>query len=122
MLNKAIKKIQDEIKKNKDDKYIQVIGEYLLEHLKTSPAVAEKILQPDKTIAKSFNELEKVARQRRKGKNYAYIPPQEGFQIVFKYFGISSPVSPAPAATSNPAPVPEAKPASFNVCLEDLLL
>jgi hypothetical protein len=119
MLNDARTKIQTEMDQNASDQYIQVIGDFILQHLEANPGDAAKIMQADKTIAKSFNELEKAARARKNNKSYAMIPPQEGLTIVLKYFGIQGEAivtSPAPLA-----PVLEKKSVDFDVRLEDLL-
>jgi hypothetical protein len=119
MLNDARTKIQTEMDQNASDQYIQVIGDFILQHLEANPGDAKKIMQPDKTIAKSFNKLEKAAWAKKNNKNYAMIPPQEGLTIVLKYFGIQGEAivtSPTPLT-----PVPEKKSADFNIRLEDLL-
>lgn len=63
---------------------------YIEENLRkkiTSDEVAEKILQEGKTLAGALEEIEKEARKRAVG-NVGLIPPGEGLEIVYKYFGI----------------------------------
>lgn len=84
MLDKAIKKINDEIEKNP---YVKVIGEYLLGVIADNEGAAEKILAADKTIMKSLEAMRKAAEKNKVG-NMAMISDEEGFAIVLKYFEI----------------------------------
>lgn len=120
MLDQAIAKIKDEMTKNQSDHFIQEVGKFLLQHLESNPAAAERILNTDKTIAKSFNELEKTARQRKGNKNYAHIPPQEGFEIILKFFGIDAGAGQAQVVAVQPAPK-KAAAVDFDISLDDLL-
>lgn len=86
MLNKAIKKINDEIEKEKNP-YVKVIGEYLLKVIADNEGAAEKILAADKTIMKSLEAMRKAAEKNKVG-NMAMISDEEGFAIVLKYFEI----------------------------------
>lgn len=88
MLNKAIKKINEEIEKVSNP-YVKVVGEFLLKQLKAIPEAAEKILAKDKSILKSLDEMQKAAQKKRVG-NCAVLTDQEGFEIVLKYYGIES--------------------------------
>ena len=94
MLNKAIEKIKIEMETNKKNSYIQVVGEFLLQHLQVNQGDAEKIVQGEKTIEMSLAEMRKAAEKNKNG-NYAMFTPQEGFEIVLKYYGIdgASPIS-----------------------------
>ncbi|MEN6325818.1 MAG: hypothetical protein ABFD18_06390 [Syntrophomonas sp.] len=123
MLEQAINKIKTEMDKNKNDSYIQVIGEFLLQQLKVNPVAADKIMAADKTIAKSIDAMATEARKKAKG-NRAMLTDAEGYAIVLKYFGIEGPVNVpvAPVTTPQADPVPEKKAdVGFNVKLEDLL-
>lgn len=86
MINKAITKINDEMKKE-NNPYVKLIGEYLLEVIKNNETAAEKILDKDKSIMKSSEEMRKAAEKVKVG-NMAMISDEEGFSIVLKYFGI----------------------------------
>lgn len=119
MLDKAIEKIKKEMESNKNNMYIQAVGSFLLQYLGTNPGAAEKILNTEKTIAKSLDEMRKVAAKKKVG-NCAVLTDQEGFEVVLKYFGINDKVD--KVDTTNI--IPEVKPAakkSFNVKLDDLL-
>ncbi|MDB5056347.1 MAG: hypothetical protein JWM44_4397 [Bacilli bacterium] len=106
MITKAIGKIQAEMDGNKANSYIQAVGGFLLTQVTAFPADAEKIMTADKTIAKSFDEMRKVAEKKKVG-NCAFLSPQEGFDFVLKYFGIkgAAMVSDAPTAVSAAAAI-----------------
>jgi len=85
MLEKAIKKIKDEMEKEKNP-YVKVIGDFLLNHLANDPGSAEQILADDKkTIFKSIDAMRKAAK--RAG-SCAMLSDAEGYAVVLKYFGI----------------------------------
>lgn len=119
MTEKAILKIRTEMNQNTNQPYIQVVGEFLLQHLENNPKSAEKILNPDKTIAKSLDEMQKEAQKKQVG-NCAVLTDQEGFTIVLKYFGVetSGPLDYTPPTPSRPAAKANT---DFDVQLEDLL-
>lgn len=119
MAEKAISKLKDEMDKNLNNPYIQVVGGYLLQQLESTPDIAEKIMATDKTIGKSLDEMRKVADGKKVG-NCAVLTDREGFEVVLKYFGIEA--STAPVDTAGTAPVATPKTESdFDVKLEDLL-
>ncbi|WP_338547799.1 Cas9 inhibitor AcrIIA9 family protein [Emergencia sp. JLR.KK010] len=51
-------------------------------------AVAEKILKDDKKLEDCFKKMKEVARSRQKN-GCAYIPNEEGFEIIRDYYGIT---------------------------------
>ena len=83
VINKAISKITAECE-NKD--YLIPFEEYLTS-ICTTDIIAEKILQENKTLQGCFDAMKAVARKRAVG-GAAYIPPEEGFQIIRDYYGI----------------------------------
>lgn len=125
MLQKAIEKVKSEMDQNKNNPYIQAVGDFLLQYLNTNPRDAEKVINSEKAIEKSLGEMRKAAEKKKVG-NYAVLTGQEGFDIVLKYFGIegygTSYIStPASGAVLKPE-VPECKPkVDFDIKLEDLL-
>lgn len=93
MITKAIEKINDEINKYDNEPTIKIIGEFLLQQLANNPDVAEKILNPEKTIAKSLEEMKKVAeksieKSKKAGAITVALTDQQGFEIVLKYYDI----------------------------------
>jgi hypothetical protein len=117
MFDKATAKITAEMNQNKNDAYIQVIGEFLARYLAANPGEAEKILAPDKTIKNSLDAMRKEAEKHKSG-NCAVLTDAEGFAVVLKYFGIDS--AAAVVTPEEPPAAPKPAPA-FDVRLEDFL-
>lgn len=89
MLEQAIAKLKAEMEANKTNAYVQAIGQFLIEHVKSNPASAEKIMANSKTVAGSLDAMRKEAEKKRTG-NFAILTPQEGFSIALEYFGIDA--------------------------------
>lgn len=85
-MQKAVKKLNDEMKKDKNS-YVQAVGGFLLKHLEENPDSAENINVAEKTIAGSLNEMKKEASKQRVG-GVAVLTDAEGFATVLKYFSI----------------------------------
>jgi len=107
VVNEAISKLQTEMEQAQNNSYVQVVGGFLLKHLDSNPVVAEKILDPDKTIIKSLDAMREEARKNQVG-GVGVLTDAEGFAVVLKYFGIEEAATPAPGA-------------GFIVKLDDLL-
>jgi hypothetical protein len=93
MIAKAIEKIETEMKQHEKDRSIQSIGNFLLQQLSKNPENAEKIINIDKSIAKSMDymrkEVEKtIIKAKKTGGITCMITDAEGFEIVLKYYGI----------------------------------
>jgi hypothetical protein len=121
MIAKAIEKIKAEIDSNKTNTYVQIIGGFLLDYLDKNPQAAEKIMDKEKTITKSLEDMRNAASKKKTG-NFAMLSDREAFGIVLKYYGIDGapgvyvpPGSPAPV---QPKPVKEI---DFDISLNDLL-
>ncbi|MFS8214787.1 hypothetical protein [Paenibacillus sp. S29] len=115
-MEQATKKLKAEMDKSKN-KYVKVIGEFLLQHIQGNPQDADKLLDKDKTIAKSLNAMRKAAEKVKEG-NMAMLSDAEGFAVVLEYFGIDGESQVVQTVSTVPS-----KPsvASFDVSLEDLL-
>ena len=85
MKDKAIAKITEEAMKI-DDPVAFAIEEHLTQ-LCTSNTVAEKLLAEDKSLKQAYDNVWAEARKRKKG-NCAYIPPEEDYEMVDKYYGL----------------------------------
>ena len=85
MINRAIKKITDEMMKI-DDPLAQMVEEHLTEKC-TNVVVAEKLLAPGKSLKQLHQQIWDEARKRKKG-NGAYIPDEEIYQMADDYYGI----------------------------------
>lgn len=59
--------------------------EYLMSIM--TDAVALKILVEDKTLEGAYEKMKDIARKRAVN-GAAYIPPEEGFEIIRSYYGI----------------------------------
>lgn len=128
MLEKAIKKLESEIKQNNSDPYIKVIGDFLIQHVNNNPLDSEKILFEEKTISKSLDEMTSVAKKKAV-KGRAMLMDQEGFAIVLKYYGIDGVVKAVapPIAVESTPPIVQPKELEkktsigFDVKLEDFM-
>ncbi|MDP4146083.1 MAG: hypothetical protein Q8936_16605 [Bacillota bacterium] len=131
MIEEAKKKIKDEMEKSKDN-FTKDIGNYLLQQIEINTKAAEKIVTGDKTIQGAIEKMTKIAEKRvvRKG-NMAVVrmTPEEGFEIVAKYYGFEGvqteiKVEEVIAPIVKEVPVTEApkkEKAKFEVNIEDLL-
>ncbi|MCY9733132.1 hypothetical protein M5X17_05075 [Paenibacillus alvei] len=117
MLDQAKAKLQAEMAGAKDNDYVQFVGQYLLNHIESNPEDASKVMVEEKSIVKSLEAMRKAAEKKRKG-NVAMLTPQEGFAVVFEYYGIKSPES-VPAVPVVPAEVKVVD--EFDIDLDDLL-
>lgn len=115
-MEQALAKIHDELDKNKDNEYIQCIGAYLADYLRSNPGAAANIMAEGKTIAGSLDAMRKVAEKKKKG-NMAVLTPAEGYKAVLEYYEIqgNQPTTSKPS-TQQPAVKP-----GFSVSLTDLL-
>ncbi|MDF2892515.1 MAG: hypothetical protein K0R80_2882 [Clostridia bacterium] len=124
MLNQALAKINDEINQNSKDPYIQTVGRFLLQHIKANPEAADKILTTDKTIAKSLDVMRQEA-QKKQVNRCGMFTPEEGFNIVLKYFEIKSEIPASATADMEQSiqkPANEKKASTdFDIKLEDLI-
>jgi len=115
-MQEAIKKLQAEMDSSKNNPYVKVIGEFLIKHIEANPASADKMLDADKTIAKSLEAMKNEAKKKQHN-GMAMLTDTEGFAIVLKYFGVQD--EPVPFKTEQHSPGPE-KP-NFDVKLDDFL-
>ena len=85
MKDKAIAKITAEAMKI-DDPVAFAIEEHLTERC-TTDAAAVLLLAEDKSLKKAYDMVWAEAKKRRKG-SCAYIPPEEVYDMVDKYYGL----------------------------------
>lgn len=86
-MKEAIDKINQEMEENKDNPYIQYIGQYLLDYIEKNPQHSENITKEDKSIAGSLKFMNEKAKKIQKN-GMAMFSQEEGFAIVLEYFGI----------------------------------
>lgn len=123
MLDKAITKLRAEMDQKANNPYVQVIGNFLINHVRGNPADAVTIASSDKTIEKSLDEMRREAEKKKVG-NCAVLTDDEGFAIVLKYFGIRTGTIKQPEKNAAPETTPAAatvSPKSFDINLDDLL-
>ena len=97
MKDKAIEKITKEAMAI-DDPVAFAIEEHLTNRCTTN-AVAALLLTEDKSLKKAYDMVWAEAKKRRKG-NCAYIPPEEVYDMVDKYYGLDQPGKKAPQTAS----------------------
>ncbi|MBH0171044.1 Cas9 inhibitor AcrIIA9 family protein [Fictibacillus sp. 18YEL24] len=101
MTKHAVTKLNDEMTSNKNNPYVQVVGNFLLQKLKKHPGAAEKILNKDKNILKSLDAMRKEAEKVKVG-NCAVLTDEQGFNIVLNYFEIKENVDIKPKPKNTP--------------------
>lgn len=117
--NKAIAKLDAEIEKEKRNRAIAVIGEYLINLATAHPEVAEKLADTNKTLAGAYDAMYKEARKKQYN-HCAVLTDEEGFEIVCEYFGIDYQPS-GMDKTRKPMMPPVETAAVLNIELDDLL-
>ena len=88
MIDKAIKRITEEMMK-KNDPLARLIEEHLTEKC-TTEGIAAKLLDPAKTLEEIHEKIWAEARKRKEG-NGAFIPDQEIYDMIDEYYGIAGP-------------------------------
>jgi pantoate kinase len=93
MITNATEKLKAEMKLHDKEESIQKIGNFLLQQLSENPEVAEKLLDPNKSIVKSLenmqNEVKKsIEKLKKTGVVTAVLTDEEGLKLVLKYYGI----------------------------------
>jgi hypothetical protein len=111
MLKKAMLKLESEITAaGKDDEYTPFVGSQLMDHIRLNPNDAVLILADNRTIKGSLKAVGDEAEKKKKQGTVMFTPNQ-GMEIILKYFGINTnePKTTAAAVTN------------FNVSLDDIL-
>lgn len=89
MVEQAMAKLQAELRVDGVHPYVSAIGNFLMDHIKDNPSAAEKIMAEGKTIVGSMKEMRKEA-EKVKVDNCAVLTGEQGFEIVLKYFDITT--------------------------------
>ncbi|ASS66395.1 MULTISPECIES: hypothetical protein [unclassified Paenibacillus] len=112
MLQQAMQKLQAETVANQKNKYIQVIGAFLMKHLESHPEHATGIIEEGKSILGSLDAM-KAEAKKQASNGVGVLTDEEGFAIVLQYFGVKPPeAEPVAAAIASPV---------FKSTLDDLL-
>lgn len=85
MIERAIEKIKQEINSQKNNLYVQVIGDYLLKQIEINRDAAKKICSENKSIEKSIKEIEKIARKESKS-NTLVLSENGIYKIIRDYY------------------------------------
>lgn len=91
MINKAIEKITKEMM-SIDTPFAIAIEEHLTGICKTQ-AVAEKILNPEKSLKGACKYIKDKAHKQVKGSGVAVISDQDGYRMAEEYFDIEKTAS-----------------------------
>lgn len=83
----AAAKINAEMQKDPQNLYMEIIGHYVIDR-SAEEADAVCVLADKKTLAGAMDSVMKVARAKAQG-NTAVLLPDEVFDTVDKYFGLS---------------------------------
>ncbi|MDP2947324.1 MAG: hypothetical protein Q8N88_04350 [Nanoarchaeota archaeon] len=84
-VHESISKLRDEMVLE-NVPYINAIGDYLINHLNLNPSFSVYILNSEKSIKGSLNEMIKVAKSHSKDNSMACISDSDGFEVVLNYF------------------------------------
>lgn len=90
-MQEAIKKIREEMERNKGDLFTVETGKYVLTQIETNKEASKKISAGTKTIAGALAYLQGEAKKRAKsGDTCVMMTNSEGFEIMSKYFGFEN--------------------------------
>lgn len=85
MIDKAIEKINAEMQKAPSDRYLEILGHYVID--RCDEALAAKIAG-GKTLKDAMTAVERKASANRGGLRVVPMTPDEVFGEVDKYFGL----------------------------------
>lgn len=104
MIDQAIEKINAEMQKDPANRYMEIIGHYIID--RCDEVLAAKIAD-GKTLKDAMESVVRVARKRQRG-NVATLTPDEVFGEVDKFFGLSTDTAAQWKAMGFPVVVPAA--------------
>lgn len=88
MIEKAIEKIKEEIEENKNS-YTEIIGNYVIQHIEINQQATEAIINEEKTLAGSLEQMRKEALKVKQG-DIAIRTDEQAFKIIRDYFGFEN--------------------------------
>lgn len=88
MQEEAIKKINDEMQKDPNNTYAEIIGHYVIDRCE-SAAVAALVLADGKNLKGAMEAVVAAARKVKSG-NVAVLTPDKVFGEVDRYFGMNT--------------------------------
>lgn len=92
----AIKKINEEIQKQPENRYLALVGEHIIDQITTEDK-AEKVLQEKRTMKGAMKEILGKARKQKYG-NYAAVEDAVVYRWAREYFGLGEEANPQMAA------------------------
>lgn len=98
MIQKAIIKINTEMQKAPNDKYLEALGHHVIDTI-TTEGNAKAVMNEKKTLAGAMAEVKGAARKMATN-GVAIMADDDVYAIVDKYFGISA----APSVPTVPTP------------------
>ena len=101
----VFEKINAEMQKEPANKYMEIIGHYVLDRC-TDETCAAKAADEKKTLKGAMAEIMKEAGKHQHG-NVAVLMPADVFGTVDKYFGFKTDEAAQVAAMSGAAPAPK---------------
>lgn len=86
MIHQAIEKINAEMQKRPDDRYLEAVGQHVIDHC-TSERTAGSILEEGKSLAGCMQSIRGEAQKRARD-GVAVIADGEVYAMAERYFGI----------------------------------
>ena len=83
----AIEKINQEMQKNPDDAYTEIVGQYVIDRC-MDPLCSKLAEKGGKTLKGAMDAVLEAAKKKKKG-NCAVLVPSQVFGAVDAYFGFS---------------------------------
>lgn len=90
MIDKAIEKINAEIQKDPSDRYMEIVGHYIID--RCDEALAARIAE-GRTLKDAMTAVERKAQSVRNGRSVVPMTPDELFGEVDKYFGLPTDIA-----------------------------
>lgn len=84
---RAIAKIDAEIEKEKGNRILEIIGEFLINLVTATPDAAEKLLDEKKNLKGAYEAMRNEARKYQKD-GCAVLTDDEGFEVICGYYGL----------------------------------
>ncbi len=91
-IDEAIKKINTEIQKQPNNRYLALVGEHIIDRI-TTEAAAEKVLKAEKTLARALTGIQNRASRQKEG-NCAVIEDAVVYGWAREYFDLTEEANP----------------------------
>lgn len=124
MIEEAVKKIKEEMEKNKAP-YIQAIGNYVLTQIEINDKAAKEVVEGKKTLKDALKKV-KVKARIKAVDGCAVLSDEEVYKLVSEYYGFEAEQKNATKVVINEevtasGPAKEEEHKNFKVDLKDLL-